>query len=154
VALFSRKNNSEDYLSNPDTVSRPVPIINALITGVVVALLVFGIFWAGKWIYDRINTPDNNTSSQNEQNNATEQSGSSQNNNSATDITASQPNNTNSSNSSGTNTGNSTNNSQQGQTPNGSSASGSADTPNKPIPSTGATPTEIPNTGPDPRYNY
>ena len=149
MALFKRRTTySKDYLQATDTVSRPMAIGSALLTGLLVAGAIFGIYLAGRWVYNRVNTTDSNTPSatvESDKNNSTNNgSDSSQNGTNGNSRSTDQQN-----------SGSSTTNGSSGSSP--TSITGQSGQSNT-VPSTGATPETaspaIPNTGPDPNYNY
>lgn len=166
MAWFRRstnQNNTGDYLQATDTVNRPAGIFSILLTGLLVAALVFGLYMGGKWLYNRINSSKNTTPTAITDTNNSNDSG----NTSANGSPGNGSNNNSSngtSNSGGTsaNGGSSASGSNNPSNNSGPSSNSSSSVPNtsatpngsSTIPSTGAVPESIPNTGPDPNYNY
>lgn len=154
MPFFRRKSNySQDYLQATETTSRPVAIGTALLTGLLVAGAVFGIFLAGRWVYNRFNSPDTRTPTISED--AINNDGTSIDNNSDQGQNNGDASSGNVSDKQNNGSGQGTGASGSGDGGNaGNSGQGQANT----VPSTGAQPEPvakpIPNTGPDPNYNY
>lgn len=155
MAWFSRKNNQDypkDYLKATDTVSRPMGVFSSLLVGLLVACAVLAVYFGGRWLYNRINTPKNETpsttSSDTNKNNSGNSNSSGNNSDNSTGSQANGQNTSTTDNNSANTNGNSSSSSTQTKVPD------TAATPGAPLPSTGASPEVIPNTGPDPNYNY
>lgn len=165
MAIFRRnKTNGNDYLATPSTTSRPMAILSALFTGLLVAAAVVAIYFGGKWLYDRFNSSKDDTPSANVENNDqstnnAQNEGNSGNSGSSDGSGSSNQNNTSSGTGSGSSSSSNNNGSSSGSgTSNNSSSQSdnSGGSESTPLTSTGATPEAetIPNTGPDPNYNY
>lgn len=56
---------SQDYINLKDTAKKPFGFIPFILLTLLIGLVVFGLFWGGSWLYNRLKTPSMTGSSVN-----------------------------------------------------------------------------------------
>lgn len=129
MSWFRKKNSyanpTNDYLTSPDTVGRPLAIVFIVLMVFILAAVVFSLFLGGRWLYKNLDGKSNTTTTV-----VTEQS---------------QQDTSNQTSGQGT-TGGSNSGTSSNQNTTTTSPSPTTSTTNVPQP----TPTSLPNTGPEP----